>query len=289
MSFTIMTDSTANLPQKMIEREQIAVLSLTFHVDGCEYEGNPETSGVASETIYQWLEEKKTIGTSMVNMDTAYGSACRILERGEDLLYIGLASHLSGTYQAVSLALEELQEKFPERTICMVDSQAASFGEGLLVKFAADLRRKGKSIEQVYRWCMKNRFHICHEFTVGDLFYLKRGGRISSTTAVIGTALHVKPVLYMNEEGQVLQVGKVRGRKKAIDLLISRMKERAIDPEKHTVCISHSGCLKDAEYLAAKIQETFGTKHVMISVLDPVIGVHAGPGALALFYYGNRQ
>lgn len=287
--FDIITDSTANLPEEMIETYDLHVLSLTFLVDGKEYKGYEKGKVVDLTQFYSFMREKKDIKTSLVNSDEAYHMAKELLEKGRDILYLGFSSGLSSTYQAVTLALNELQEEYPDRKIMYVDSLSAALGEGLFVKYVIDMREEGKSLEEAHKWATENRLHICHEFTVDDLFFLKRGGRISSATAVIGTALNVKPVLHVDDEGHLISVGKVRGRKKALDALVDRMAQRVINPETQEVYISHGDCLEDAEYVANKVKEKLAVPEVMVRILDPVIGAHSGPGTVALFYYGRGR
>jgi DegV family protein with EDD domain len=211
------------------------------------------------------------------------------LEEGMDILYIGFSSGLSGTYQAVSLALEELKEKYPERNIYSVDSLSAALGEGLLVRYAADLKEEGKSIEEVYKWVLENRLSLCHWFTVDDLFFLKRGGRVSATSAVLGTALSIKPVMHVDDEGHLIVMEKARGRKKALDALVAHMEETVTNPKDQIVYISHGDCLEDAEYVARIVKEKLQVKEVMVRILDPVIGAHSGPGTVALFFVGSKR
>lgn len=287
--FEIMTDSTANLTGEMIRNYHLHVLSLSFVVDGKEYKGYEKGKTIDLEPFYAMMREKKDIKTSLANNEDAYRMGKTILKQGIDLLYLGFSSGLSSTFQAVSIAFEELREEYPQRQVLAVDSLSAALGEGLFVKYVVDMRENGASIEEAYSWALRHRLNICHEFTVDDLFFLKRGGRISAATAVLGTALSVKPVLHVDDEGHLIPVGKTRGRKKSLDTLVERMKKNAIEPEKQEVYISHGDCLEDAEYVAAKVRESMGVKKIFIHVLDPVIGAHSGPGTVALFYYGEHR
>lgn len=289
MSFKLVTDSAANLPEEMIEKYDVGILSLSFLVDGEEFYSyiKGETTDLAQ--FYGMMRDKKDIRTSLVNLEDAMKACDAILKEGQDVLYMGFSSGLSGTYQAVSLALENLKEEYPERKILYVDTLAAALGEGLMVKYAIDLREEGRSIEEVYQWVLDNRLKLVHWFTVEDLFFLKRGGRVSGATAVLGTALSIKPVMHVDDEGHLIVMEKARGRKKSLDALIKHMEETVIDPEKQTVFISHGDCLEDAVYVADKIKETLHVKDVMIRILDPVIGAHSGPGTVALFFMGNKR
>lgn len=288
-NYEIITDSTANLPEEMIDQYNLHVLPLSFLVDGVEYKGYEKGKVIELEKFYHMMREKKDIKTSLVNSDTVYQMGKGILEQGKDILALIFSSGLSSTYQSMKIAFDELKEEYPDRKILYVDSLSAALGEGLFVKYVIDLREEGKTIEEAYDWAMEHRLNICHEFTVDDLFFLKRGGRVSGATAIIGTTLSIKPVMHVDDEGHLIPVGKVRGRKKALDALVSRMENAVVEPENQVVYISHGDCLEDAEYVAKKVKEKMNVKEVMIRILDPVIGAHAGPGTVALFYYGEHR
>lgn len=289
MQFEIITDSAANLPEDMIEKNNLCILSLSFIVDEKEFFSYKKGVVTDLSRFYAMMREKKEVTTSLVNTESAMNQCKELLKAGKDILYIGFSSGLSGSYQSVTIALNALKEDFPDRKIFYVDSLAAALGEGLLVKYAIDLRKEGKSIEQVCQWIVENRLHLCHWFTVDDLFFLKRGGRISATTAVLGTALNIKPVLHVDDEGHLTMMGKVRGRKKSLDALVSHMQEKVTNPEGQVIYISHGDCLEDAEYVAERIKEQFPVKEVMVRILDPVIGAHSGPGTVALFFVGDKR
>lgn len=289
MGFKIITDSAANLPEKMIDQYDLSVLSLSFFVEGKECFSYIEGEIQDLSRFYTMMREKQEIKTSLVNLEYAEKECKKILSLGQDVLYIGFSSGLSGSYQAVSLALESLKEDFPERKIFYVDSLSAALGQGLLVKYAVDLREEGKTLEEVYQWVLDNRLKLVHWFTVEDLFFLKRGGRVSAATAVLGTALSIKPVMHVDNQGHLVVMEKARGRKKSLDALVRHMEETAINPSEQVVYISHGDCQKDAEYVAQRVKERLQVKEVMIRVLDPVIGAHSGPGTVALFFMGNKR
>lgn len=285
--FEIVTDSTANLPETMIEEHDLAVLSLSFLVEEKEYKGYEKGETIELNQFYTMMRDKKHITTSLANSQDAYDMIKPLLENGKDVIYIGFSSGLSSTYQAVSSAMEELREEYPDRKIYAVDSLCAALGEGLFVKYVIDMREAGKSIDETYEWAMAHRLNIVHAFTVDDLFFLKRGGRVSGATAVIGTALSVKPVMHVDNDGHLIPISNVRGRRKSLDALVKMMEEKVEHPEGQTIYISHGDCISDAEYVANKVKEKFPVKEVMIRTLDPVIGAHSGPGTVALFFYGN--
>ena len=211
-----------------------------------------------------------------------------ILQAGEDILYLGFSSALSSTYNAGALAAEQLAEKYPDRKILTVDTLSASMGQGLLVYLTVQQKRAGATIEEARDFAEKNKFHLCHWFTVDDLHHLRRGGRVSATSAVLGTVLNIKPVLHMDNEGRLIFMEKVRGRRASIKRMLEKMRETAIEPEKQIVFMSHGDCIEDAEYLAGRIREEWNVE-VVINYVGPVIGSHSGPGTLALFFLGTER
>lgn len=287
--YKILTDSTANLPADMIEKYNVEVLSLNYYVEGKEYKGYVKGEQIDLEPFYVMMREKKEMHTSLVSMDDTMNMLERLFGEGEDVLYLGFSSGLSGTYQSVSSLANELLEKYPERKMVCVDTLAAALGEGLLVYYAIKNKEKGMGLEENAAWVEENKLHLCHWFTVDDLFFLKRGGRISAATAVVGTALNIKPVLHVDDEGHLIAMGKVRGRKKSLDALVKHMEESVVHPEGQPVFISHGGCHEEAEYVAKKVRERFPVGEILIHVLDPVIGTHSGPGTMALFFMGEKR
>lgn len=289
MQFEIVTDSSANLPEDMIEKYHLTILSLSFFVDKVEYYGYEKGKLTDLSKFYAMMRDKKDITTSLVNTKLAMEQCEELLKAGKDVLYIGFSSGLSGSYQSVSVALDELKENYPDRQILYVDTLAAALGEGLLVRYAVDLREEGKTIGEVYQWLLDNRLNLCHWFTVDDLFFLKRGGRVSATTALLGTALNIKPVLHVDDEGHLIMMEKARGRRKSLDALVNHLKETIVNPEGQYIYISHGDCIEDAEYVANKVKELYPVKEVFVRILDPVIGAHSGPGTVALFYLGSKR
>ncbi len=288
-NYVIVTDSTANLPHDMIKKYEIEVLSLNYYVDGREIKGYEKDNDMDLAPFYQEMRDKKDITTSLVNVGEATDLLENIVKEGKDFIYIGFSSGLSGTFQAISLVVDALMNQYPERNMYAVDSLAAALGEGLLVHYAIENREQGMSLDDNACWLQDRLQNICHWFTVDDLFFLKRGGRISTTTAIVGTALSIKPVLHVDEEGHLIAMEKVRGRRKSLDALVKHMQENAINPTEQIVYISHGDCLEDAQYVADKIKTKLGVEDVMIRILDPVIGAHSGPGTVALFYLGTER
>lgn len=289
MSFEIVTDSSANLPNDIIDKYNLHILSLIFRVNDLEYESYIKGEENDLSKFYNMMRNKDLITTSCMSPSSCLEIFEPILENGKDILYIGFSSALSGTYQVAHNCLEELKERYPERKIYDIDTLGASLGQGLLVTYAARYREEGKSIEEVHSWLVNNIFHLCHWFTVDDLFFLKRGGRVSASAALVGTMLSIKPVMHMDNSGKLIPVSKVRGRKKSLDALFEKMELLAINPESQTVYISHGDCIDDAEYLAEKIRKRFGINDILIHYVDPVIGAHSGPGTVALFFLGKER
>ena len=292
MDFEIVTDSCCNLLEDMIDDFGIHVLPLTFMVDGEDevYQSYLKGERTDLKQFYTMMREGKVFKTSLPNLAESEALFRELLGSGRDVLYIAFSSGLSGTYQALSLMATQLQEEFPERKIHVVDSLAASGGQGLLVWYAVQHARAGESIDQVRDWLEENKLHLAHWFTVDDLMFLFRGGRVSKTAAWAGTLLNIKPVLHVDDEGHLIPMEKVRGRKKSLNALIDHMEKSANKPiSDQMVFITHGDCIEDAEYVAAKIKERFGVKEVVINYVDPVIGAHSGPGTMALFFLADKR
>lgn len=292
MDFEIVTESCCNLLEDMIDDFGIHVLPLTFMVDG---EGEVYQSYLKGERtdlkqFYTMMREGKVFKTSLPNLAESEALFRELLSSGRDVIYLAFSSGLSGTYQALSLMAEQLREEFPERKLYVVDTLAASGGQGLLVWYAVQHARAGESIDQVRDWLEDNKLHLAHWFTVDDLMFLFRGGRVSKTAAWAGTLLNIKPVLHVDDEGHLIPMEKVRGRKKSLNALIDHMEKSADKPiSDQMVFITHGDCIEDAEHVAGKIKERFGVKEVVINYVDPVIGAHSGPGTMALFFLADKR
>ncbi len=289
MSFAIVTDSSANLPNEIIDRYDIEIASLVFRVGEKSYLSYEKGQENDLKRFYTMMRNKEDVKTSCIEAARCKELFERLLSEGRDVLYLGFSSALSATYQVAQMVLEQLRIAFPSRKIYHLDTLAASLGEGLLVLHAARQREQGRTIEQVYDWVLDNRLRLCHWFTVEDLFFLKRGGRVSAATAVLGTMLNIKPVLHVDDAGRLINVSKVRGRRASLDALVDRMVETVEDPAEQTICISHGDCLEDAQYVAEQVQKRVGVKEIVIHYVDPVVGAHSGPGTLALFFLGSKR
>ena len=287
--FVLLTDSSADLSQEMAEEIGVTVLPLSFTIQGRTYHNYPDNREMDPALFYDMLRAGELATTAAVNMAEYIQVMEPILQEGKDILVLAFSSGLSSTYQASVLAVEELSGKYPDRKIYTVDTLCASLGQGLLVWLAAQEQKKGKSIEEVRDWAEANKLHLCHQFTVDDLHFLKRGGRISATTAVVGSMLQIKPVLHVDNEGHLINIGKARGRQASLKALVDKMEKTVTEEGKRTVFISHGDCRKDAVTVADMVRERFGTQDIRINYVGPVIGAHSGPGTLALFYLGTER
>lgn len=287
--YVLITDSSADLSQEMVQELGVTVLPLSFTIQGKTYRNYPDNREMDLPLFYDMLRAGELATTSAVNVAEYTQAVEPILQEGKDVLILAFSSGLSSTYQASVLAVGELREKYPDRKIYTVDTLCASLGQGLLVYLAAQEQRKGKSIEEVRDWAEETKLHLCHQFTVDDLHFLKRGGRISATTAVVGSMLQIKPVLHVDNEGHLINIGKARGRQASLKALVDKMEKTVTEEGRKTVFISHGDCRKDAVTVADMVRERFGTQDIRINFVGPVIGAHSGPGTLALFYLGTER
>ena len=287
--YVIVTDSSADLSREMVEELGVKVLPLRFTIQGKTYRDYPDHRDMSSEEFYRLIREGEMGTTAAVNMAEYMAELEPILKEGKDVLVLAFSSGLSATCQAANLAAEELKSQYPQRKIYVVDTLSASLGQGLLVYKAAKRQRSGESIDQVKAWAEEYRYHQCHWFTVDDLMHLKRGGRVSAATAVMGTMLQIKPVLHMDDEGHLINVGKARGRKASLDALVDKAGELGIDLSEQTIFISHADCAGDAQYVGRQMKEKYGVKDVRYNFIGPVIGSHTGCGCVALFFEGEHR
>jgi DegV family protein with EDD domain len=286
MSYQIITDTSCDFPAEMYDQLQLGVVPLSVNYKGTSV---TEYSEQWLRDMYAGLRTGEVASTSAVNPDGWAQAIEPILASGEDVLVLTFSSGLSTTYQSAVIAANELMEKYPNRTVNVVDTLCASLGQGLLVWYACKKRDAGLSLGELTEWVTENRFHLCHWFTVDDLMYLKRGGRVSAATALLGTMLQIKPVLHIDNEGHLINESKTRGRKASIDALAAKMEATALPGENETVFICHGDCQEDADYLAQRIKDRCGVKDVFTYYTGAVIGSHSGPGTLALFYLGSHR
>ncbi|MGD9569490.1 MAG: DegV family protein [Sedimentibacter sp.] len=288
-NFVIVTDSSADLTLNIINEFGITVVPLGYSFENENYLNYPDHRDLDIKTFYDRIKKGERSTTTLVNSKTFEEYFTPLLQEGNDVLYLGFSSGLSGTYGSSIVAREELLQKFSEARIECIDTLSASLGEGMLVYYAAKMKQEGKSLDEVKQWVLDNIQHLCHWFTVDDLNHLKRGGRINAMTATIGTALGVKPILHVDKAGHLIPHSNVRGRKKSINALLEHMEDTCINPQENSVFISHADCLEDAEYLGSLIKEKLNVKEIIINYVGPVIGAHTGQGCLALFFFGTER
>ncbi len=287
--YVILTESSCDLPAGLAEELDIQVLPLSVTMEGQEYLNYLDGREISNGEFYRSMREGSVGKTAAANPEQLVSLMEPILQSGKDLLYLGFSSALSSTYSVASIVAEELKEKYPEQKVLVVDTLCASLGQGLLVYLAAQQKLAGKTIEEVRDFAVETRPYLCHWFTVDDLVYLKRGGRLSSASAMIGTLLNIKPVLHVDDAGRLVGVEKVRGRKASLQRMLDHMKETAVEPEKQTVFISHADCPEDAALMEALVRTHCGAAKIMVNPIGPVVGAHSGPGTLALFFLGSKR
>lgn len=287
--YVIVTDSCCDLSEGLVKKSELTVIPMILTLGGKEYKNYPDNREITPKDFYARLRGGENASTAAINMDVFTAVFEEILNQGKDVLYLGFSSGLSSTYHVSTIVAEELAAKYPERKIFCVDTLAASMGEGLLAYLAAQKKKQGADIEETRDFVLENRLHLCHWFTVDDLNHLKRGGRVSATTALVGSLLNIKPILHVDDEGHLINVGKVRGRKASIEKIFENMKASAVDPSAQTVFISHGDCEEDAITLKKMVEKEFKPKDIQINAIGPVIGAHSGPGTLAVFFLGTQR
>ncbi len=287
--YVIVTDSSADLDAAEVKELELQVIPLKFTIGGATYSDYPDNRDMDPHVFYERLRAGEVATTAALNLEDAKGVFEPILKDGKDVLMLAFSSGLSSSCQACLLAAGELAEEYPDRKIYVVDTLCASRGQGLLVYHTVMKKRAGATLEEARDFAEENKLHLCHWFTVDDLMFLKRGGRVSATAAALGTMLSIKPVLHVDDEGHLINMSKTRGRKGSIKAIVDKAAELAIDPAGQTMFICHGDCLEDAEQLAQMVRERFGTKDIRIGYTGTVIGAHSGPGTLALFFLGEHR
>lgn len=289
MSFTIFVDGSSNLPGDILTKLNIAILPCSYTVSGQPSTYNGNLSSFDAHEYYDMLRQGGTVQTSLLNTQLFLDHFRPELEKGNDVVYFSMSSGISGTYQAGCIAADELSEEFPDRTIRVVDSMGSGFGTGLMACTAADLRAEGKSAKEVADYMDEDAHRMLQFFTVDDLNFLKRTGRVSGATAMIGTVLNIKPVLWGDATGHITARGKHRGKKKALAAIVEEYKNSVIDAGNQRVAISHGDCEEEAKALAEQICAVAKPKELIIAPHEPFTGAHVGPGMLALFYHGKKR
>lgn len=284
--FVIVSDSTVDLPKEYLKEKQVPIISLSYVMDGVTYE---EMDGLSHKEFFEKLRAGSLPTTSQINPEQAREALEPFAKEGKDILYIGFSSGLSGSYNSVRMAAEDLSEEYPEIEIITIDSLCACMGEGLLLHKALQLKEQGMPMKAIADWVEQNKLHICHNVTVDDLNHLHRGGRISKTTAVVGSMIKIKPIIHMSDEGKLVVIGKERGRKKSLISIVDRMEKQMQGYENDIVMITHGDCIEDAEFVKKQVEERFGIHNVMINGIGSVIGSHTGAGVVAVFFMGDKR
>jgi len=287
--FKITTDSTTDLPLEYFKEHNVGCMPISYILDGVTYGRDKELDW---KEFYRLMrEEGKMPTTSQINPAEAKGYFEEFIKTDKEILHLAFSSGLSGTYHNVHMAAQEVMDEHPDVKIIVIDSLAASLGEGLFVHKAVRLRDKGKSMEETAEWLQNHALNVVHLFTVDDLYHLYRGGRVSKTSAVIGTLAAIKPKLHVDNEGHLIVIGKPRGRKKSLQALVDQMAVNMgswlQENKDDYIFISHSDCLEDAEYVRDHVKERFGCEHFLINHIGPTIGAHTGTGTVALFFMGE--
>ncbi|MCQ2449797.1 MAG: DegV family protein [Clostridia bacterium] len=287
--FVIVTDSCSNLNDNQITEYGVTMMPLRYYIGDKEYTGFVDGHQTDFAEEYMRLRQKEKITTSLVSREQCDDLLLPLLAEGKDLLILAFSSGLSGTYQSIVNACEDYREEYPDRNIIVVDTLAAALGQGLLVYYAVQMKRQGKSMEEIAEWVENNKLKLRHVFTLDDLFFLKRGGRLSGSGAILGSLMNIKPMLHTADDGKLYVTGKVRGRRTSIEKLVDEVATTGIDMANQVCFISHGDCEADAIALKEAIAERCGTKEFVVNPLVPVIAAHSGPGTLAVFFLGDKR
>ena len=289
MSFAILTDTSANLPTPLLEKHGITVVPFSYSYDGAEHICL-DTETFDGAAYYGAMRKGTVVTTSLVNPGRFIAAARPLLAAGKDILFVGTSSGISGSFGSAKLAAGDLREEFPGREIQLIDTLGASLGEGILVLRAIEMRESGASLSETAAALRDMRWRMYQIFTVDDIMYLRRTGRLSNAKAIVASVLHIKPLLKGNEEGRIVAVDKIRGRRKAIDALVERYRKYVVAPETQTVGIAHADCGPDAQILASLLRRSSKPpKSILMVDYEPVTGSHVGPGALALFFLSDEN
>ena len=284
--YVITVNRTVDLPKEWLKERHVPAVPLRYTIDGTTY---TDMEGLSAKEFFAKLREGKMSVTSQVNPEEAVEALEPYVKEGKDILHLGFSSGLSGTLNSMRIGAQMLEEKYPGSKVIVIDTLCACLGEGLLLYYALKEKAKGKTIEEVAQWVEDNKLHICHNVTVDDLNHLHRGGRVSKTTAVIGTLVQIKPIIHMDNEGKLQVIGKERGRKKSLNKIVDMAVEQSEDWENDIVMITHGDCIEDAEYVAKLVREKMGIENILINNIGTVIGSHTGPGVVAVFCMGNKR
>lgn len=286
MSYRIFTDTSSNLPTALLRERDIDVIPFSYFIDG-EENKCLDTEAFDGEAYYAAIKAGARVTTAQITPQKYVDFFEPVLAAGEDLIFVSMSSGISGSCNSARMAAAELKEKYPLRSIYIIDTMGASLGEGLVALRAAELRDAGEDAARAAEALDVMSRRMCQVFTVDDLMHLRRGGRLSNLSAVVGTVLHIKPMLIGNEEGKIIAIAKLRGRKRSIEALAEKFEEYAVEPENQIIGIAHAGCRADAELLISLINKGRAPREIMLVDYEPVTGCHVGPGALALFFVSH--
>lgn len=284
--YVITVNSTVDVPKEWLEERHVPVIPLKYTIDGETY---TDMEGLSAKEFFDKLREGKMSTTSQVNPEEAAAELEPYIKEGKDILHLGFSSGLSGTLNSMKIAGEMLEEKYPEAKVIVIDTLCACLGEALLLYKALQQKEKGMSIDELAQWVEENKLHICHDVTVDDLNHLHRGGRVSKTTAVLGTLVQIKPIIHMDDNGKLQVIGKERGRKKSLNKIVDMAVEQSKGWDNDIIMITHGDCIEDAEYVAKLVREKMGIDNILINNIGTVIGSHTGPGVVAVFCMGNKR
>ncbi len=284
--FIVSVNSTVDLPREWVEKRDVPVIPLKYTIDGETY---VDMYGLTNKEFFAKLRKGCMSVTSQVNPEEAKEALEPFLKEGKDILHLGFSSGLSGTYNSMRIAGEELSEKYPEAKIVIIDTLCACLGEALLLYKVLCLKDEGRSLDDIAKWVEENKLHICHNVTVDDLNHLHRGGRVSKATAIVGTMVQIKPIIHVDNAGKLQVIAKERGRKKSLNKIVEMAAEQAKGWENDMIMVTHGDCIEEAEYVADLAKNKLNAKEVLINNIGTVIGSHTGPGVVALFFMGNTR
>ena len=287
--YIIMTDSCCDLSDEMAKELELNVVPLTVHLEGKDYPNYLDGSAISNAEFYGAIRAGKVASTSAANVGQFQDAMRAVLDTGKDIVCVCFSSALSTTYQSATIAADDLRADYPEREIYVVDSLSASLGQGLLLYLTVQQKRAGLSAKELADWVVSNRLSVDHWFTVDDLNYLKKGGRVSAATALVGTMLSIKPIMHTSDEGKLTVVGKARGRKSSLNTLVDTVGRLGINLQDQVMFICQADCQAEAETVAAQLKQRYGVKEVYINYIGPVIGSHTGPNTMGLFFVGTER
>ncbi len=288
-NYVLFTDVTVDISEEILKKNDVTAIPMPFFIDDKEYNHYSDFREYGFKGIFKLLRTQAKVTTAQINSERYIEYFEEELKKGNDIVYLCFSSGLSGSIQSANIAKDILAEKYPERKICVVDSLSASCGFGLFVCLAADKKKVTPDIDEFVKWCENSKLHMCHWFTVEDLFFLHRGGRVSKTVAIAGSLLKIMPIMHMDNEGKLILMGKVRGRKAALEALADKCLSTAVDIEKQVIFIGHGDDLESAEYLKEYISKKANPKDIIINEMGPIIGAHSGPGTIGVYFWGTER